>query len=218
MTLSHRIAARLGLRSTEASPRTALDEQLERGFERSIMPLALLDDEGRFVRVNHALCALLGHAEDDLLGKTALSVTHPDDRESTAARLRRGLVDHFDLEKRYVRADGSTVWCNATSTPIGMDGDEPCRYVQIVDITSRKEAEAQIASLLHEHGAVARVAQAVAAGAEPDEVYRLVAQQVAALLDADAGAVIRFDADDDTATCLATWAAPGCSALPPGTT
>ena len=133
-------------------------------------------------------------------------------------RLRRGLVDHFDLEKRYVRADGSTVWCQATSTPINVDGHEPCRYVQIVDITTAQGGRGAD----RRAPARARGRGARGAGRRRGRGARrgvpLVAQQVAALLDADAGAVIRFDAADDTGTCLATWAAPGCSAVPPGTT
>jgi diguanylate cyclase (GGDEF)-like protein/PAS domain S-box-containing protein len=220
VTWTSRIADHLLRRTPGARPRTVFDARIEHGFERSVVAVGLLDVDGRCLRVNRAFCTFLGRTEEEVLGRSVLAFTHPEDHSATiemTGRLVRRELDHFEIEKRYVRPDGSIVWGHATSTLVALEGSAPYRYVQILDVTRRKGAEVQLEALLHEHAAVARVAGAVAAGADADEIYSLVAQQVAALLDADAGAVVRFD-PDDMATCVATWSVPGFGVIEPGTT
>ncbi|HTI33562.1 MAG TPA: diguanylate cyclase [Miltoncostaea sp.] len=62
-------------------------------------------------------------------------------------------------------------------------------------------------SALAQTGALHRVARVVASGAEPAEVFRNVAQEVANLLDVDAGVVWRFD--DGVAVAVGAWGDPG---------
>ena len=182
------------------------------------MPVALVDLEGRFMRVNPALCAFLGREEAEVVGRSILAFTHPDDvvvTNDATRQLSIGGRQHAQVEKRYVRPDGSAVWGLAAATLIEADGDA-YRYVQIQDISDRKAAEQRLEELLEEHGALARVARAVATGATPDTVYALVAREVARLMRGDVGAVIRFEGDG-YACALATHEEPGHTTVPAGT-
>jgi PAS domain S-box-containing protein len=112
--------------------------------------------DGRFLQVNPAYCRFLGYTEQELLRLTGPDVTHPDDREATRARLaeaREGSRQVVDLEKRYVRKNGTTVWAHVSAAWIRASSGKDLYSVAIVqDITTRKraeEAERKSSNLLH---------------------------------------------------------------------
>ncbi len=97
----------------------------------------------RILRANTAMCAFLGYSEAELLGKTALDITHPDDRHlgDPAA----GELVLFDAEKRYVRKDGKAVWAHTTVNIIPDGSGRPWRHTAVIqNITSRKQAEQEL--------------------------------------------------------------------------
>ncbi len=126
---------------------------LQTVFEHAPVGIANVGRDGRYMRVNRALCRLFGRSADDLCCRTVAELTHPDDREATASRfaaLVAGECDTFSAEKRYLRPDGSAVWTRITVTPIRTpDGALDYTVSLIEDITDRKLAEAA----LHEHRA-----------------------------------------------------------------
>ncbi len=86
-------------------------ELTSQAFDAAPVALSMLDLEGRQITSNAAYLELFGLAPDDLAGLTALTVTHPDDQARTRdylARLVRGEEAEVVVEKRYVRADGSS--------------------------------------------------------------------------------------------------------------
>ena len=82
--------------------------------------------DGRYLRVNDALCAMIGYSRAQLLTRTVLDVTHPADRAESAGTLQaavNGELSSFRVEKRYVRADGSICWALASASVLrGADG------------------------------------------------------------------------------------------------
>ena len=94
--------------------------------------------DGRFLRVNPALCALTGYAADELLELTWRQLTHPDDVEADEklrARLVAGELPRYSLEKRYVRRDGSPVWVHVTVTLLrGEQGEAIHSIVQVQEL------------------------------------------------------------------------------------
>ncbi len=101
--------------------------------------------DGRFLRVNDSLCQFFGYTEPELLNLSWADLTHPEDRDLSAAKLRamfEGGPESFSLEKRYVRKDGSTAWGLVTVALIRDEhGDPVNRSVQLLDITQRKRSE-----------------------------------------------------------------------------
>ncbi|HEX7413328.1 MAG TPA: PocR ligand-binding domain-containing protein [Bacteroidia bacterium] len=100
---------------------------------------------GKFLKVNTKFAQMLGYTIEEMMQLTFLSFTHPDDIiEST--KNRKLLVDkqnkEYEIEKRYVRKDGSIVWVKMTTTQIWeMDGNNKYHISIVRDITERKRAE-----------------------------------------------------------------------------
>ena len=101
--------------------------------------MALFNTDGEYVRVNGALCALLGRRADELIGIRDQELTHPDDRQSdvdAAWRILRGEFNTWQCEKRFVRPDGSIVWTLANLTFLRDEHGRPLCWVgQFQDIT-----------------------------------------------------------------------------------
>ena len=109
--------------------------------------MAIVDPDHRLLQVNDALCRFLGRTEEELLKRTTLDVTHPDDIDADLAYGHGPLGDSRPegLEKRYLRPDGSVVWGLLKVSPVH-DSDGDVRYVigQVVDITDRVAREQQL--------------------------------------------------------------------------
>jgi diguanylate cyclase (GGDEF)-like protein/PAS domain S-box-containing protein len=111
--------------------------------------------DGRFIRVNRALCELLGRRSDELVGSTTTPFTHPDDLQVTAdayAHLRdAGSI--LAVEKRYLRPDGEVVWALTHGQTVqGVDGKGVYIVSHFLDVTAMKlvEQRQQEASALFE--------------------------------------------------------------------
>jgi diguanylate cyclase (GGDEF)-like protein/PAS domain S-box-containing protein len=115
---------------------------LDAAFERAPIGMALFNTNGEYVRVNPALCALLGRSADDLIGRRDQELTHPDDRRSdvdAAWRVLGGELDSWQTEKRFIAADGSTVWAIASLSFLRDGAGRPLAWLgQFQDITEQK--------------------------------------------------------------------------------
>jgi PAS domain S-box-containing protein len=131
--------AQLKLRESEARYRQT--------FELAASGICHVRD-GRFVRVNKRLCEILGYPEQELLGKHVKDISHPDDRDVTdaeRARIRAGEIESARFEKRYLRADGTLVWCRiAIALARDVFGMPTYEVAVFDDITDRKKAEAAL--------------------------------------------------------------------------
>src|SRR5215212_4025947 len=106
-------------RRVEAALRES-EQRFRRSFEDAAIGMALVglpssspDSAMRYLRVNRALCEMLGYAEEELLSMTSSDVTHPEDLEECRARAERLVEEggsNYTIEKRYVRSDGRVVW------------------------------------------------------------------------------------------------------------
>ena len=111
------------------------------------MGIALIDSQtGRILEVNPWFAQIVGRSVPELVTLDWMSISHPEDVQATldrTARLRAGLIDKFQQEKRYVHPDGTTVWVHMTLVP--MRGDEVAHrhLAMIEDITEKKHAEAR---------------------------------------------------------------------------
>jgi PAS domain S-box-containing protein len=126
----------------------ALREPLERfriAFDKAPIGMALIGTDGRFLRVNAALCQITGYTEKEMLQATFASLTHPDDRErdtDALARFLSGRIDTYITEKRYVRRDGRVAWVQLHVSSVNDPGDRLLYFItQVVDISARKRAE-----------------------------------------------------------------------------
>ncbi len=128
-------------------------EQLFRlAFDNAPIGMALCDlrpgRTGRYLRVNDALCEMLGYTRAELLECTFRQITHPEDIDRDAAAIEgalSGALQTYRAEKRYLRKDGSLVWM-AVQASVIRDADGTARrfVAQYLDISERKQTEMRL--------------------------------------------------------------------------
>ena len=121
------------------------EEQFRATFEMASIGMAQADPHnGRFLRVNQKMCALTGYSEEELLKLRVRDVTHPEDRESDGKlfqRVIRGSQPDYQIEKRYIRKDGTQIWVSINMTVVRSPHGRPLRTMATIeDITARKAA------------------------------------------------------------------------------
>ena len=115
-----------------------IDARLGVVFASGTTAMCVLDEDGVIRRVNDAMCRLLGRVRCELLGSHFTELTPPEHRSVEAAIARgatEGRTDGFDLEKRFLRGDGSLVWCHATGSVLS-DVAPRMLLVEVVDTSS----------------------------------------------------------------------------------
>src|SRR4051794_2899007 len=96
-------------------------------FRGAVVGLAIVDAEGRLAEVNHALCAMAGLDEDDLMGREVRELVHPDDvGELTVAftELLSGDRTTYGAEARCLRSDGRELWTALSLSHVEPVADE----------------------------------------------------------------------------------------------
>jgi diguanylate cyclase (GGDEF)-like protein/PAS domain S-box-containing protein len=142
-------------RAAEARLRAA-EEQFRRSFDEAPIGMMIIDLSGRYIEVNDAFCAIVGHSRDALICLTGQAITHPDDRaedDAAARRLLTGKARSFTREKRFLHADGHPVWTSINVALIRDAEDRPHHFItQAQDITERRQHEAQLRHMAdHDH-------------------------------------------------------------------
>ena len=183
-----------------------VDDELLRLFDLSLDLFCIAGFDGYFKRVNRAFVHTLGYPEEELLSTPFLDITHPDDRErarQALARLAAG-EDIVGFETRVLCADGSVRWLewNTSTRP-----DEAFVFGVARDVTDRHLDNAQL-------DALRRVATFCAEGVEPQELFAVVAEEVARVVDVSLVSIARYE-PDGTATECASFATEG-SVFPVG--
>ena len=131
-------------------------------FENGPAGFSIVDLEGRFVRVNPALCRLLRYSEKELLTMAFSDVTHPDDQglgTAVLTRARGGDYHTSSFEKRYLRSDGELLWVLVNPTLLLDEEGRPAGYATLtLDVTERKQAEQALRQSEERHRTYVRAA------------------------------------------------------------
>ena len=141
------------------------DEQSYGTFEQSGIGMAVLSPDGRWLRVNLALCDMLGTTPDDLVGFSAEARTHPDDVPADREALRLLLTGEcrtYTMEKRYLTRSGEVLWALVNVSLVSDAEGKPAHLIAgIQDITERKEAEAALRASEERYRFVAQASKEV---------------------------------------------------------
>lgn len=99
----------------------------------------------QFSRVNPKFCETMGYQATELLSKTYIGLTHPQDRNrdlKALSQVIRGKTDTWSLEKRCVRKGGGAIWVMVHGFALRNHSGQVVRIMAMVeDITERKQAE-----------------------------------------------------------------------------
>jgi len=120
------------------------ESQLRTIFDQALVGIMHRDMNNRVLMVNQQFCHILGRTKEEFDGVSLMAFTHPEDAtwNEPLVVLHNKTAEPLSMEKRYVRPDGSAVWC-AVQVSIVKDA-EGHRLSEIIvaqDITQRKLAE-----------------------------------------------------------------------------
>jgi len=118
------------------------EDQFRSAMEDSPIGMALVAPNGHWLKVNKALCAIVGYTEEELLVTDFQSITHPDDLDADLSQVRRilaGEIKTYQMEKRYIHKDGRLIWILLNVSLVRSDEGQPLYFIsQIQDSTARK--------------------------------------------------------------------------------
>ena len=121
------------------------EARFEDAFDAAAQGMAIIGLDGHWLRVNEALCRIVGYSEPELLAMDFQALTHPDDLAHDLAVIQSMLAGEAgsrQFEKRYIHRNGSVVTVILSVTLVRDGAGAPQNYVvQVMDITDRKSAE-----------------------------------------------------------------------------
>lgn len=127
-------------------------KQLHATINHAAVGISTLTPDGHWISVNRKLCEIVGYTEAELVTKTFQDITHADDLQADLKWIEKLLtkeIEHYSLEKRFIKKDGSIVWINLTANLVLNAIGEPDYFVSIIeDIHARKIAEQDRAELI----------------------------------------------------------------------
>lgn len=120
--------------------------------EYSPVGMTLVSPEGVILSANRALCTMLRCTEDDLRGADYSELTHLDDRARHVRlfdEVVAGVRESYRLTKRCLRADGTTLWGDLSTTVLRTEGGRiRCLIGQLADVTAQRAHEQQLTEAL----------------------------------------------------------------------
>jgi PAS domain S-box-containing protein len=124
------------------------EERFRRVFEEGPLGHALVGRDYRFLKVNSALCQMVGYSEEELLQMSFVDITHPDDlggKEELAEKLFNHEIPFYQLQRRYVKKTDEVIWIKLTASLIRDQKGEPLYGFAIIeDITEVKRTQEEV--------------------------------------------------------------------------
>lgn len=125
-----------------------VQDLFETAFSHAPIGMALVGLDGSWLKVNGAVCSMLGWPEDELLQRTFQDLTHPDDLEADLAQVQlliAGEINGYEMEKRYITRSGSRIWAHLSVSLVRDDQGRPRHFIsQLQDITERKSNDRRL--------------------------------------------------------------------------
>tara|TARA_R110000751_G_scaffold126574_4_gene228504 strand:- start:1095 stop:4229 length:3135 start_codon:yes stop_codon:yes gene_type:complete len=124
--------------------RLSISEEAFRGnFENAAIGMALLDENGKWLKVNSKVCEIVGYTQEELIKLTFQDITHPDDLDTDMALLQElinGKRDHYQMDKRYFHKDGHIVYILLAVSIVKNQAGKVLYFIsQIIDISESKK-------------------------------------------------------------------------------
>ena len=121
------------------------EDRFRRVFEEGPMGICMVDLDGQVLRANTAFCDMVGYGEEEVTGRSVADFTHPEDVLLDASLIGRGLASDlhgFEIEKRFVRKDGETLWVRVRQSVVRADDGRALYGLKMVeDITETRQVE-----------------------------------------------------------------------------
>lgn len=144
-----------------------INEEAFRGnFEQAAIGMALLNEKGQWLKVNKKLCQIIGYTEEELVKLTFQDITHPEDLETDLSLLEeliKGKRDGYTMEKRYFHKNGDVIYIILGVSMVKDENGAILYFIsQILDITTQKNIEMQLAKTVAYNEAILNASSEVA--------------------------------------------------------
>jgi diguanylate cyclase (GGDEF)-like protein/PAS domain S-box-containing protein len=121
-------------------------------FDQTAFGVARIETKtGRFDKINKTYGDIVGYSVDELLQFDFQTITLPEDLESDLNNMKRlisGKIHKFQMNKRYIHKDGSTVWVSLTVIPLWENNTEPDYHLAIIsNITTQKNTVSELSRI-----------------------------------------------------------------------
>ena len=129
------------------TPLETSDQNSRRLFDEAPIGMAVVGLDEHFKQANARFAGMVGYSEQELLSRTPVDITHPEDVAETKRLVQRMLAgtERCSVEKRYIRKDAEILWVTRTACIIRDKAGEPAHFlIMVEDITERKRAEAAL--------------------------------------------------------------------------
>lgn len=150
--------------------------RLETIFELAPVGMGIVDLDGYTTMTNEVLRRSLGYSSEEFAATSFSVFTHPDDVQANLdwfAKLVEGEIDHFEMEKRFIRKDGGIVWVNLTVSLVRDARGEPDYAIGMtLDITDRKKLESDLGATEERYRLLVERVPSVVYVAEPGAAGR----------------------------------------------
>lgn len=160
----------------------ALGRRAVVGALDAMVPITVVDDEGRIVYANDRWCELSGIARPEVIGCHWTSIIHPDD---VAAAVEHGRAaarggSSFTDERRVVsRHGGAETWLQYQVSPLAAEDGRPGWLIVAVDVSAHKRAEEEVRRSEQRLEAVLRYSPDAFTVVEPDGTLRSTTARLA---------------------------------------
>jgi PAS domain S-box-containing protein len=127
--------------------RTESDSRFLRIFQESPIGIALESMEGGLLFVNPALCSFFGYEAEELAGRSCTELSNPEDAQREVIlfeQLREGRIDHYQIEKRFLRKEGQEIVGRVNVSLLKSDTFDPLVIGMVEDITGQKLTEQKL--------------------------------------------------------------------------
>lgn len=124
-------------------------------FEKAPVGIAIVDNDGVIpqynfedISINSMFEHIIGRTRADLINTNWMNITHPEDLQADLdnfEQFKKGEINGYSMEKRYLRPDGSSIWVNMIISTFLDTPNRDSNYICIIqDISESKEMVNQI--------------------------------------------------------------------------
>ena len=180
-----RVRAEEALKTSEANFRSI--------FDQSQIGIVISDMEGRMLQSNSSFQRILGYSMEELKGMSFMEITDPGDLTveiPLVSELINGKRKSYEIEKRYIRKDGQSIWIRMIGTNFLGANKENLGLAMIEDINDRKIAEMALAAAHRQIQSIIDNTPAMIYAFDLDERFLLANITLARLLNSTPGKMV----------------------------
>jgi len=170
-----------------------------------------IHQDGALQFVNQAALRLLGYAKpEDLFGKPISAVVHPDTWDAARQRIGRmlqGETGLYPTDDIYQRIDGSPVEVEVTTVPFEYRS-KPAIQVIALDISARKQAEANVSRLNQRLTVLHQIDKRILAAQSAQEIADAILIDIHQIIPCEGVTITLWDETSATTSVLSTTLKP----------